>query len=181
MELSQQQKEQIVLELRKLSDWHRRDFSGLLLKKSTAELKKYASALRIEYGPAAIEQYAWSMRVKPTDLGFDERDNDRAELALRQMLMNRIREVMLQVGGYLYIEGRLEVLGKGDGFLRDVHVAQNPGFRQAGQYDNYDVYVPRQLIVRSRLKNGDIVAGIRRWPYPGEEHLVLLELSEVKS
>ena len=181
MHASQQQKEQIILELRKICDWHRDDFSSIMLHKTTPELKKYASALAIEHTPEAIGQFARSMRMRTEDLalGFDGPDNQRAEFSLRKMLTQKIRELIMELGGYLYIQGRLEVLREGDGFLREVHLAEDWGLSQAGEYDNNDVYVPSELIARLRLKNGDIVAGTRRWPYVGEQHLVLLEAQDV--
>jgi uncharacterized delta-60 repeat protein len=145
-----QVKEKRIVELRKLCDERFGEFSDILFSKSLTDLRTIGKELNIE--------------------GAD--DLDRPDI--KTYLVFAIRELILGLGGYRYVEGRLEILPNGSGFLRDVHFA-GPGLHSPMRDDNYDVYVPASIIKRFQLKESDIVASLRRWPYAGEEYLVLLD------
>jgi len=152
-------KQQRIVELRKLCDEHYVDFSNMLLLKSADHLRLIARELGVE--------------------GADHPGSG-DDSALRTVLVMGIREVILDAGGYADIVGRMELLADGSGFLRDVDLHPDVLYHTPQQSDSYDVYVPPTLIRGKRLRQGDIVGGKRRGPYPGEQHLVLLNVDEVK-
>ncbi|MCC5926239.1 MAG: transcription termination factor Rho [Bacteroidetes bacterium] len=86
-------------------------------------------------------------------------------------LLERIKEIEPQLGGYLVNEGTLEILPDGYGFLRSVN------YNYAASPD--DIYVSPSQIKRFCLKQGDTVVGIIRPPKVGERYFALLRVEGV--
>lgn len=86
-------------------------------------------------------------------------------------LLERIKVIEPQLGGYLVNEGTLEILPDGYGFLRSVN------YNYAASPD--DIYVSPSQIKRFCLKQGDTVVGIIRPPKVGERYFALLRVEGV--
>jgi transcription termination factor Rho len=102
-----------------------------------------------------------------------------------QGLVHLIQIMVMKRCGYRMIEGRLEILADGFGFLREVHLydIDHNGLKWLSPepYDGYDVYVPDTVIRRFNLHQDDAIAGLRRWPYSGdgEQYFVLIKIYEI--
>ena len=86
-------------------------------------------------------------------------------------LLERLAEILDQLGPYLINEGTLEILPDGYGFLRSV----NYNYKASPD----DIYVSPSQIKRFRLCQGDCVIGIIRPPKVGERYFALLRVEGV--
>jgi transcription termination factor Rho len=152
----------LIVSLRKTSERDFHDLSMALLEKDVHEIISIARQLGIEdQGPNS-----WR---KTAQASGDPKVLEK----LRMSYVMDVRQWILNASSYRYVKGQLEVLPDGSGFLRNVQLAREAPYAQS--YDNYDVYVSRTIIDFFRLRPGEIVSGLRRWPYPGETCLVLIE------
>lgn len=94
-----------------------------------------------------------------------------ASLMKKQELLDRIKYVEAHPDLELEVEGVLEKLPDGFGFLRSAK------YDYASGPD--DVYVSPSQIRRFNLRTGDIVTGVIRKPKDGEKYFALLKVSKV--
>ena len=88
----------------------------------------------------------------------------------RQELMFEILKAQTQKGGYILLEGILEINdNNGSGFLRSIDISDSAN----------DVYVSSSQIKRFALRKGDIVTGQARAPKEQEKHYALLQIEAV--
>ena len=94
-----------------------------------------------------------------------------ASLMRKQDLINCIKEIRANPEIEIEVEGVLEKLTDGFGFLR------SPKFDYVSSPD--DVYVSPSQIRRFNLKTGDTVSGVIRKPKEGEKYFALLKVGKV--
>ncbi len=87
----------------------------------------------------------------------------------KQDLIFRILESQLDEDGMLGVEGVLEILPEGFGFLRSRISNYLPG--------RDDIFVPPQLVYDYAIRNGDTVEGQARVPRDRENYFSLMEVS----
>jgi len=94
-----------------------------------------------------------------------------ASLMSKQQLIDRIKYVEAHPDMELEVEGVLEKLPDGFGFLRSAQ------FDYVSGPD--DVYVSPSQIRRFNLRTGDIISGVIRKPKDGEKYFALLKVNKV--
>jgi len=94
-----------------------------------------------------------------------------ASLMKKQELLDRVKYIEAHPDLELEVEGVLEKLPDGFGFLRSAK------YDYASGPD--DIYVSPSQIRRFNLRTGDIVAGVIRKPKDGEKYFALLKVSKV--
>jgi len=89
----------------------------------------------------------------------------------KQELIYKILDAQAHRNGLIFVEGVLEVLPDGYGFLRSPNYNYLPG--------PDDIYVSPSQIRKFNLRTGDTVAGQVRPPKEGEKHFGLLKVEAV--
>jgi transcription termination factor Rho len=143
-------------------------------KKMVVELRRVADRDFHSLGPRLFQSKTEDeLRLIARELGLERWDQ-----MDKQGLAAEIGSSIRELGGHRYIRGRLAILADGSGVLCDVHPGNEVG-RPRDEEDHCGVFVPSFLIQWSQLKEGDTVSGVRRWPYEGEEYLVLVTVDDV--
>ncbi len=89
----------------------------------------------------------------------------------KQELINKILEKKAQEEGLNFIQGVLEVLPEGYGFIRSIENNYAP--------HSTDIYVSPSQIKKFGLKTGDYIVGIARLPREGEKYRALIKIETV--
>ncbi|RMD46159.1 MAG: transcription termination factor Rho [Aquificota bacterium] len=89
----------------------------------------------------------------------------------KQELIAKILEKKAQEEGLNFIQGVLEVLPEGYGFIRSIENNYNP--------HSSDIYVSPSQIKKFGLKTGDYIIGIARLPREGEKYRALIKIEAV--
>nr|WP_211325086.1 transcription termination factor Rho [Hydrogenothermus marinus] len=89
----------------------------------------------------------------------------------KQELITKILEKKAQEEGLNFIQGVLEVLPEGYGFIRSIENNYNP--------HSSDIYVSPSQIKKFGLKTGDYIVGIARLPREGEKYRALIKIDTV--
>ena len=89
----------------------------------------------------------------------------------KQELIFRILRAQTEDEGLLFVEGSLEILPEGFGFLRSPEYNYLPG--------PDDIYVPQQIVRRNSIRNGDTVSGQARSPRDRENYFSLLRVDAI--
>ena len=92
-----------------------------------------------------------------------------SQVLRKQELAYRILQAQAEQQGNIFVEGVLEIMNEGYGFLR----------QQTLLPSNSDVYVSQSQIRRFGLRNGDMVSGQVRSPKEGEKYFGLLRVEAV--
>lgn len=87
----------------------------------------------------------------------------------KKELVFAILKAQAERDGYLFMEGILDILPEGYGFLRSVHYLPS----------NEDIYISASQIRRFDLRNGDKVSGKVRPPKENERYFGLLQVEAV--
>ncbi len=89
----------------------------------------------------------------------------------KQELIFRILRAQTEDEGLLFVEGSLEILPEGFGFLRSPEYNYLPG--------PDDIYVSQQIVRRNGIRNGDTVSGQARPPRDRENYFSLLRVDAI--
>ena len=89
----------------------------------------------------------------------------------KQELIFRILRAQTEDEGLLFVEGSLEILPEGFGFLRSPEYNYLPG--------PDDIYVSQQIVRRNGIRNGDTVSGQARSPRDRENYFSLLRVDAI--
>ncbi len=89
----------------------------------------------------------------------------------KQELIFRILRAQTEDEGLLFVEGSLEILPEGFGFLRSPEHNYLPG--------PDDIYVSQQIVRRNGVRNGDTVSGQARPPGDRENYFSLLRVDAI--
>lgn len=87
----------------------------------------------------------------------------------KKELIFAILKAQAEKDGYLFMEGILEILSEGYGFLRPINYSPSPE----------DIYISASQIRRFELRNGDKVSGKVRPPKENERYFGLLHVDAV--
>lgn len=117
-------------------------------------------------GQSLQEQNLYTLQNQARRLGIVG-----SSLMPKEALIKKITEVQQNPEKELKVEGVLEKLPDGFGFLR------SPNFDYISGPD--DIYVSPSQIRRFNLKTGDTVSGIIRKPKEGEKYFALLKIDKV--
>ena len=89
----------------------------------------------------------------------------------KQELITKILEHKAKEEGLNFIQGVLEVLPEGYGFIRSIENNYNP--------HSSDIYVSPSQIKKFGLRTGDYIIGIARLPREGEKYRALIKIQAV--
>ncbi len=89
----------------------------------------------------------------------------------KQELIFRILRAETEDEGLLFVEGVLEILPEGFGFLRSPDYNYLPG--------PDDIYVSQQLVRRNSIRNGDTVSGQARTPRDRENYFSMVRVDAI--
>ncbi len=89
----------------------------------------------------------------------------------KQELIFRILRAQTEDEGLLFVEGSLEILPEGFGFLRSPEYNYLPG--------PDDIYVAQQIVRRNGIRNGDTVSGQARPPKDRENYFSLIRVDAI--
>ncbi len=143
----------------KVSGKNKGEIVELLLE----ELKKSKSNNNINEVPQVNESYEYSMKEKPSLINKTYDTSSKG--------LNQASEIVANNKDDFIVEGVLEVLADGYGFLRGENYLSTPK----------DVFVSPVQIRRFRLSTGDMLKGIARNPKEGERFPALIYVSSVNN
>ncbi len=87
----------------------------------------------------------------------------------KQDLIMRLVQAYAEQQGYLFVQGILDIVSEGYGFLRQESLLPSPN----------DVYISNSQIRRFGLRSGDVVSGQGRPPKEGEKYCSLIRVEAI--
>lgn len=87
----------------------------------------------------------------------------------KQDLIMRLVQAYAEQQGYLFVQGILDIVSEGYGFLRQESLLPGPN----------DVYISNSQIRRFGLRSGDVVSGQGRPPKEGEKYCSLIRVEAI--